>query len=110
MVSQPSLCGLSVVCAEVVQLAHSCPSGGLSLNIGVHLRGSWEGLSSVSTYATTLDLPPTEMFFIVPRDVEFLTKTFLIVRALKAFLNYLLASSMCLTFMSQLTLMNNKCN
>lgn len=83
MVSQPSLCGLSVVCAEVVQLAHSCPSGGLSLNIGVHLRGSWEGLSSVSAYAITLYLPPTEMFFIVPRDVEFLTKTFLIVRGFK---------------------------
>lgn len=74
---------LSVACAEVVQLAHSCPSGGISLNVGAHLRGSWEGLSSLSTYATTLDLPPTEVFFIVPRDVEFLTKTFLIVRGFK---------------------------
>lgn len=39
LVPQHSLCGLSLslLCAEAVQLAYSCLSGGNALNIGVHL-------------------------------------------------------------------------
>lgn len=38
-------------CAETVPLAHSCLSGGMSLNIGVHLICPGQGGISASTYA-----------------------------------------------------------
>lgn len=48
---------LNLLYAEAVELALSCPSGGIALNIGILSMCSWEGVSSASSYATILVLP-----------------------------------------------------
>lgn len=42
-------------CIEAVQLAYSCLSGGITLNIGVYSMCSWEEANSAFTCAAILD-------------------------------------------------------
>ena len=58
MLSQPSLFSFSLTfCAEAVQLAHSCLSGRITVNVGVYLVCSWEVVSSLYTLLAIVDPP-----------------------------------------------------
>lgn len=46
-------------CVEAVQLALSCLSGGIALNLDAHSICFREGVSSASSYTTFLELPPS---------------------------------------------------
>lgn len=52
----------SLSCAEAIQSA-SLVSGGIALNVGVHLVCSWVMVSSLSSQAALLDPPQNVTFF-----------------------------------------------